>query len=77
MGVLEWLSFIADVLMFLGDVIGLAVHVLFAVFEVLQAVITFIASAVYVLDPYDNLEPFFLMGISMLLLYIVKAIFGR
>ena len=74
---LEFIKFIADILLFIGDVLGLAVSVVYAIMEFLHSFLAFITNAIKEFAPYTNLVPFLAFGLSNFVLYVVKAIFGR
>lgn len=77
MGILEWVKFIADVLLFLGDVIGLTISVIWAILEFMLSFLNFLSSIISTFSGYTNLVPFMAFGLSMFALYVVKAIFAR
>lgn len=77
MAVLEWLQFIGDCLLFIGDVIGLTVNVTWSIAELIISFLSFVAELFVLLAPYSHVVTFLTFGLSIFALYVVKAIFGR
>lgn len=74
---LGWLQFIGDCLLFIGDVIGFAVNVIWSVAEFVISFLSFAAELVVTVSAYPTVSAFLAFGISIFALYVVKAIFGR
>lgn len=73
----EWIQFIADILLFIGDVAGLAINVVWSLAELVISFLAFITSLIDSVSSYPNIVAFMAFGLSMFALYVVKAIFGR